>query len=76
MIRLKDLSVAIIGTAVLTLGAGKAAQAATFYEMEDAGQLLDSAQVIGTNIDKIAGVTSSGTDAKISSISKFGISKN
>lgn len=56
---------AAAGATVFVVGLGGAAQAATFFESGDAGQLLNTGQVVGSGFDKIAGNLSNTFDVDL-----------
>ncbi len=52
---ISKLTMTTVGVALIALGIGGAAQAVTFTESGDAGELLNTAQVVGSGFDKISG---------------------
>jgi hypothetical protein len=66
---LKKLSVATAGAALIALGIGGTAQAATFTESGDAGQTLNTAQNVGGGINVIQGNIFFPNDADLFSFS-------
>jgi hypothetical protein len=66
---LKKLSIATAGAALIALGIGGTAQAATFTESGDAGQTLNTAQNVGGGINVIQGNIFPFNDADLFSFS-------
>ncbi|WP_375507295.1 DVUA0089 family protein [uncultured Nostoc sp.] len=66
---LTKLSLSTVGTAVIALGAAGTAQAATFTEVGDAGQTLNTAQNLLGGINVIQGTISPSDDADLFSFS-------
>ncbi|MBN4000548.1 DVUA0089 family protein [Nostoc sp. LPT] len=66
---LTKLSLSTVGTAVIALGAAGTVQAATFTEVGDAGQTLNTAQNLPGGINVIQGTISSSDDADLFSFS-------
>ncbi|BAY74847.1 hypothetical protein NIES25_12630 [Nostoc linckia NIES-25] len=66
---LTKLSMATVGVAVIALGVGGTAQAATYTEVGDAGQTLNTAQNLAGGINVIQGTISYNDDADLFSFS-------
>ncbi|MEH2373606.1 MAG: DVUA0089 family protein [Nostoc sp.] len=62
---LTNLSLTTVGAAVIALGAGGTAQAATYTEVGDAGKTLKTAQNLPRGINVIKGTISSKKDADL-----------
>ncbi|MEH2386126.1 MAG: DVUA0089 family protein [Nostoc sp.] len=62
---LTNLSLTTVGAAVIALGAGGTAQAATYTELDDAGKTLKTAQNLPRGINVIKGTISSKKDADL-----------
>ncbi|MEH1927217.1 DVUA0089 family protein [Nostoc sp.] len=62
---LTNLSLTTVGAAVIALGAGGTAQAATYTELGDAGKTLKTAQNLPRGINVIKGTISSKKDADL-----------
>lgn len=62
---LTNLSLTTVGAAVIALGAGGTAQAATYTELGDAGKILKTAQNLPRGINVIKGTISSKKDADL-----------
>jgi hypothetical protein len=59
------LTMTTAGVALIALGIGAPAQAVTFAESGDAGELLNTAQLVGSGFDKISGTLSDTRDVDL-----------
>lgn len=68
---LKNLSLTVLGAALIALGSGNQARAAsiTFTEIKDAGETLSTASTVGANVSKISGQIASIGDVDLYRIS-------